>query len=420
MITRVQGTLSGTVVVPPSKSVAHRMLICAALSDSPCTVRCSQTNRDMDATAACLNALGAQITYSDGAYHVTPVATPTKGGTLDCGESGSTLRFLLPVAAALGADAIFIGQGRLPERPLSPLYEEMTAHGIQMSANGHMPLTCQGKLPAGTYTLDAGVSSQFISGLLMALPLSGQDCSIVLTGHIESAPYIELTLNALSRFGIEVERTGNGFFIPGGQKYHSQPEMTVEGDWSGAAFWMVAGAAGKGSITCAGMDYEGSSQGDRTVVDVLRRMGAEITTAAEGITAHPSSLKGCTIDCADIPDLVPVLSVAAAHASGTTVFENVRRLRIKESDRIQSILDMLCPMGISASATENTLTVTGGTASDGTYNPSQDHRMAMSAAVLAATQGTSVTILDSECTAKSYPAFFQDFSSLGGLTEEKQ
>lgn len=395
------------------------MLICAALSDTPCTVRCSQTNRDMDATAACLNALGAQITYSEGAYHVIPVIDPTKGNTLDCGESGSTLRFLLPVAAALGADAIFIGQGRLPERPLSPLYEEMTAHGIQMSANGHMPLHCHGTLPAGTYTLDAGVSSQFISGLLMALPLSGQDCRIVLTGHIESAPYIELTLNALSRFGIDVKRTEDGFFIAGGQKYHAEPEMTVEGDWSGAAFWMVAGAAGKGAVTCAGMDYDGSSQGDRTVVDVLRKMGAEISIGQEGITAYPSALKGTHIDCADIPDLVPVLSVAAASAEGTTVFDNVRRLRIKESDRIQSILDMLCPMGISASATENTLSVTGGCATEGTYNPSQDHRMAMSAAVLAAVQGTSVTILDAECTAKSYPAFFQDFRNLGGITTEK-
>lgn len=414
MICTVSGTPRGNVQIPPSKSVAHRLLICAALADCPCTVKCPAINRDMEATANCLNALGAQIEYKDGAFHVNPIGnSPKLNNTLDCGESGSTLRFLLPVAAALGADAIFVGHGRLPERPLSPLYEEMTAHGVCMSPNGHMPLTCSGRLGDGTYTINAGVSSQFISGLLMALPLTGKDCRIVLTGHAESVSYIGLTIDALKTFGIDIISTDNGFYIPGGQNFHTPSgTVRVEGDWSGAAFWLTAGCAGKEPVCCKGLDYGHSHQGDRYVVDILRKMGANILTSSDSVTAYPSALKGCIIDCADCPDLVPVLAVAASAANGTTVFDNIRRLRIKESDRVQSILDMLNSAGIKASATENTLSVTGGPARSMTYNPQADHRMAMSAAILAAIWGVQITVLDAECTDKSYPAFWEDFGKL--------
>lgn len=423
MTLEVSGTPSGNVQVPPSKSVAHRMLICAALADKPCTIICRGINRDMEATAACLNALGANILYADGRFNVNPVGDIKKEALLDCGESGSTLRFLLPVAAALGADAVFTGHGRLPERPLSPLYEEMTAHGIHMSGNGHMPLTCQGTLPAGTYTIDGGVSSQFISGLLMALPITGKESTIIITGKQESASYIGLTLNALKQFGIEVQATDKGYFIPGGQKY-TTPDgpVAVEGDWSAAAFWLTAGAAGAKQITCTGLDYEHSAQGDRRIADVLRQMGADISTATNSITARPSKLTAAHIDCADIPDLVPVMAVAAATAQGTTVFDNIRRLRIKESDRVQSILELLSGAGICAYASDNTLTVTGGPARSFTYDPSGDHRMAMAAAILASVKNVRIIIKDAECTSKSYPAFFDEFNALGGNVEkfEKQ
>lgn len=419
MTLSVSGTPSGNVQVPPSKSVAHRMLICAALSDKPCTIICRGINRDMEATAACLNALGANIVYADGKFSVNPISEVKKGALLDCGESGSTLRFMLPVAAALGADAVFTGQGRLPQRPLSPLYEEMTAHGVSMSENGHMPLTCHGTLPAGTYTIDGGVSSQFISGLLMALPLTGGDCTINITGKLESASYIGLTLNALKQFGIEVEATGQGYHIPGGQMY-ATPDgpVAVEGDWSAAAFWLTAGAAGAKQVSCTGLDYEHSAQGDRRIVDVLRQMGADISTTANSVTARPSRLTASQIDCADIPDLVPIMAVAASTAQGTTVFDNIRRLRIKESDRVRSILELLSGAGICAYATDNTLTVTGGPARSFTYDPSGDHRMAMAATVLASVKNIRVTIKDAECTAKSYPAFFDDFNALGGHAEQ--
>ena len=415
MILEVSGAVSGNVQVPPSKSVAHRMLICAALSDAPCTIVCQSVNRDMEATMNCLNALGANITYADGKFSVQPITEVRKGATLDCGESGSTLRFLLPVAAALGADTTFIGQGRLPERPLSPLYEEMTAHGVKMTENGRMPLKCSGKLPAGLYTIDGGISSQFISGLLMALPLTGIQSKIAVTGKQESSSYIGLTLNALSQFGIDIQTVTDGYIIPSGQEFTSaDAQVSVEGDWSAAAFWITAGVAGSKPVTCTGLNYECSAQGDRRIVDVLRSMGADITTTAGTITARPSKLTAAKIDCADIPDLVPILAVAASSAQGTTIFDNIRRLRIKESDRVQSILQLLGMAGIYAFASDNTLTVTGGPARSCAYDPSGDHRMAMSAAILASAKDVKITISDAECTAKSYPAFFDDFNALGG------
>ena len=397
------------------------MLICAALSDTPCTIVCQSVNRDMEATVNCLNALGADITYTDGKFNVQPISQVNKGATLDCGESGSTLRFLLPVAAALGADATFIGQGRLPERPLSPLYEEMTAHGVKMSENGHMPLKCEGKLPAGLYTIDGGISSQFISGLLMALPLTGIQSKIVITGKQESASYIGLTLDALKQFGIEIQTTTDGYIIPSGQEFSTpDTQIAVEGDWSAAAFWITAGVAGSKPVTCTGLNYEYSAQGDRRIVDVLRKMGADITTTGNTITARPSNLTAAQIDCADIPDLVPILAVAASSAQGTTIFDNIRRLRIKESDRVQSILQLLGMAGIYAFASDNTLTVTGGPARNCSYDPSGDHRMAMAAAVLASAKEIKITISDAGCTAKSYPAFFDDFNALGGIVLKQQ
>ncbi|MBO4724341.1 MAG: 3-phosphoshikimate 1-carboxyvinyltransferase [Bacteroidaceae bacterium] len=421
MILEVSGAVSGNVQVPPSKSVAHRMLICAALSDAPCTIVCQSVNRDMEATVNCLNALGADITYADGKFTVNPITKVQKGATLDCGESGSTLRFLLPVAAALGADATFIGQGRLPERPLSPLYEEMTAHGVKMSPNGHLPLKCEGNLPAGLYTIDGGVSSQFISGLLMALPLTGIQSKIVVTGKQESASYIGLTMNALSQFGIEIQTVTDGYIIPSGQEFTSaDTQVAVEGDWSAAAFWITAGVAGSKPVTCTGLNYECSAQGDRRIIDVLRKMGADISTADNTITARPSNLTAAQIDCADIPDLVPILAIAASSAQGTTIFDNIRRLRIKESDRVQSILQLLGAAGIYAFASDNTLTVTGGLARNCAYDPSGDHRMAMAAAILASNKNVKITISDAECTAKSYPAFFDDFNALGGIVLKQQ
>ncbi len=299
-----------------------------------------------------------------------------------------------------------------------------------MSENGHMPLSCHGRLAGGHYELAANVSSQFISGLLFALPLTGEECSIRLTGKLESGSYIEMTLQALDKFGIRVNRFGDTLTLPPAQRYRI-PEgtetMSVEGDWSSAAFWLVAGAVGHAPISCSGLNATTSRQGDRAIVEILKRMGACIETATsadtgkECITSRPSRLKGCRIDCRDTPDLVPALAVAAAMAEGDTVFDNIARLRLKESDRVATVCDMLQQFGIGTHTTADTLTVKGGHPHGATVDSFGDHRIAMAAAVLGASiAGENTSVTDAGCVAKSYPAFFDDFRALGGITEENE
>ncbi|MBQ5997412.1 MAG: 3-phosphoshikimate 1-carboxyvinyltransferase [Bacteroidales bacterium] len=420
MIVRVNGPLGGQVTPPPSKSAAHRALICAALSDRPCTIRCDMVNDDIRATAGCLNALGAEISQNGVCYNVQPITTVRHNVTLDCRESGSTLRFLLPVTAALGRTASFVGSGRLPERPLSPLYERMVEHGAVLSPQGAMPLMLSGQMRGGTFRLAADVSSQFISGLLLALPLTAEGGRIELTGRVESAPYIDMTVQTMRRFGIEVRYTLDAIEVPEGQHYTAVDNLTVEGDWSGAAFWLAAGAAGTQPLTLTGLDYAGTVQGDRRMVDILMSMGAKFTLEAGKITAFPSDLHGAEIDCADTPDLVPILAVAAARAAGETRFTGVGRLRLKESDRLAAIVELLGAFGIRSVAEQNTLTVYGNPSRkpSGTpvrTNPHRDHRMAMAAAVMAAVMQQETLIGDAGCITKSYPSFYADFERLGGF-----
>lgn len=417
----IHGRLKGTVSIPSSKSVAHRMLICAALSDTNSIIRCSGYGKDVIATADCLNQLGADIEIIDDIIKVSPIKKVDKNTRciLNCGESGSTLRFLLPVAAALDTLAEFRGEGRLPQRPLSPLYEQMTAHGVTMSPNGTLPLTCDGRLQGGRYVLGGNVSSQFVSGLLMALPLADENSEIIITGQRESTPYIDITIDVMKKFGIDIVTADNGYHITGRCQYHSPGDMTVEGDWSGAAFWIVAGCIGKEPIRCQGISYDHSVQGDRQVVDVLRAMGADIICDNESVTAMPSELHGIEIDCKDIPDLVPALSVAAAMADGNTVFYGIERLRIKESDRVATVCDILKAFAIECSSTEGSLTVVGGCIpKPAVIDPANDHRIAMAAAILASvTEGKSV-LKDTSCAEKSYPQFFRSFMDLGGSCDE--
>lgn len=411
----LSGELSGTVIVPPSKSAAHRLLICAALADAPSQFFCGEYGDDVEATADCLRDLGAVIKYSEGEFRVWPIGSVQRHCQLDCGESGSTLRFLLPVAAALGADASFTGRGRLSQRPLSPLYEELTRHGVALSPDGIFPLSCKGQLQGGEYTLDAGVSSQFITGLLLALPLAHEDSTITLTGTVQSRPYIDLTLNTLIHSGVRIDQTENGFFVPGHQRYSAVKGISIEGDWSAAAFWTVAGVIGKSPLYCKGIDFERSLQGDKAIVAILKDMGGQVRSTGDGIAAFPSELQGTDIDCTDIPDLVPALAAAAAFAKGRTTFHGTQRLRLKESDRVQSIAVMLAAFGIECETAQDTLTVIGGNPrAAAKVETAGDHRIAMAASIIAsACEGTTV-ITDAECVSKSYPDFFNDFRKAGG------
>ena len=384
--------LAGELTVIPSKSQAHRLLICAAFSEKPTLLRCSETNRDIEATADCLAALGARIIRTDSGYTVFPVETVPEHAVLNCRESGSTLRFLLPVAGALGVDAVFTMEGRLPQRPLSPLWEEMERMGCALSRPTADTVRCTGKLRPGTYSIDGGVSSQYITGLLLALSLLEGACVLEITGKVESRPYIELTKAAISLFGGDPKH-------PGGKRFCSPGTLSVEGDWSNGAFFLAANELGS-HLNLHGLDTE-SPQGDRAVLDIL------------------PLLRGGTprISAADIPDLVPILSVVAACNHGA-VFSDIRRLRMKESDRVASVIAMLESLGGRAEADENTMTVSPARLTGGTVDSFNDHRIAMSAAIAATVCTDPVTIRGAQCVNKSYPSFWEEYRRLGGNYEQ--
>lgn len=395
-----------------SKSEAHRYLICAALGDRECEMICNDTNADIDATANCLNALGADVKRTEKGFLVKPIAKVRKDRSLDCNESGSTLRFLLPLASSLGADCEFLMRGRLSERPLSPLYEILRDNGVTLSPQGSNPLTVKGKLASGDYTVAANISSQYISGLLFALSVAQGDSTLTLDGKVESAPYIGMTLDALTVFGADIEynESSKRFKIKGKDRLCSPDRVTVGGDWSNAAFFLVAGTIGKAPVTLCSLD-ENSRQGDKEILTVLEKMGAKITRKDGKITVSPSALHGTLIDAANIPDLVPILAVAASVAEGETRIFNAARLRLKESDRIESVCNTLTSLGASLTATDDGMIIHGKKSLVGgevdSYN---DHRIAMSAAIASLVCENAVKISRFEAINKSYPSFAENFN----------
>lgn len=414
-ITLSPGERSGSVVIPASKSQAHRLLICAALGERETVIECGGTSADIEATARCLAALGAGISRDEaGRFHVKPVRSVPDGiCELRCGESGSTLRFLLPAAGALGARAVFRMEGRLPERPLSPLDEVLTEHGMTIRQDG-ANLFCEGSLTPGRYEIGGGVSSQYISGLLMALPRLDGDSRLEVTGKLESAGYVAMTEAALRLAGIRFDRTGQSSFIPGGQRCSLPETCRVEGDWSNAAFFLCMGALSHEGVTVYGLD-PASPQGDRAVLDILRRFGACVSENGGAVKVKRAPMRGIEIDAAPIPDLIPVLSVVAAAAGGETHIINAGRLRLKESDRLKSTARLLRDLGGSVEELESGLIINGGrTLAGGTAETFRDHRIAMSAAVAACICAGSVTVTDSGCVAKSYPRFWDDLGQLHG------
>ncbi len=408
--------LSGSVDAIPSKSHAHRLFIAAAFADRPTVIRCRAVNKDICATIDCLNALGADIRETEsGVYEVKPVPGDITGrpAALDVGESGSTLRFMIPVSLAAGADSAFVCHGRLPERPLSPLYEQLVLHGAKLSAKGTNPFLASGKISGGAYELDGGVSSQFVTGLLLALPLTGADASVTLTGKIESRPYIDITLKTLRDFGVQVSEADSTFTLPA-QKYVSPGEAEVEGDWSNAAFFLVAGAFSDEGITVGRVDMD-SPQGDRAIVKILSDFGADVTVGNREVTVKRAKLTApqTPVDASDIPDLIPIVSVLASVSEGTTVIENCARLRLKESDRLVTIRDTLTALGADVRIAGDSLVIKGvEKLAGGTVSSCNDHRIAMAAAIAATVSAGDVTILQSEAVAKSYPMFFDDMNRL--------
>lgn len=448
--------LHGSIKTVASKSQAHRMLICAAFADEPTDIICRELSLDIEATAKCLEAMGSSISYDreSGSFHVVPVTVKRAAGTpeadydenaktaedekeisIDVGESGSTLRFLLPVVCALGVKTHIVMHGRLSERPLSPLWEELEAHGAELKRNADGSVDVSGRLKGSRYTIAADVSSQFISGLLFAAPLiaeRAEDFELELTGNVESVSYILMTIEALKSFGVEVVRDGSILRIRKDAAFTSPHKLTVEGDWSNGAFWLCASAMTEDKLEVTGLN-EASVQGDRAVVtlidDIVKRRtaaGAESSEAAAHDTADKCSAAvsddAVYVDARNVPDLVPVLSVLAASVKGVTVFTHAERLRIKESDRIKAAVTMLKALGADAEETADGLIVrgTGEKLAGGTVDSCNDHRIAMSAAVASIICRGTVTVLTAQAVRKSYPAFWEDFALTGGCaaTEE--
>ena len=393
-ITIHPGKLKGKISAIPSKSQAHRLLICAAFSDWDTEIICHATNQDIEATASCLCALGAKIERTECGYRVHPITVCPSSVVLDCRESGSTLRFMLPIVGALGVDATFKMQGRLPLRPLSPLWDEMVRMGCTLARPTHDTISCKGKLQPGNYQIAGNVSSQYISGLLFATALMDGQSSITIIGELESRPYVELTQQTLQRFGIHT----HNYLIHGKRPLRSPKSVTVEGDWSNAAFFLAANALGS-EITLTGVNHN-TVQGDRAAEQIIDALSCNIT-----------------VDAKDIPDLVPILAVVAGAKSGAT-FNGISRLRLKESDRIATVMAALASLGINSVATENTLTIEHAPFKGCTIDAAGDHRIAMAAAIAATIASGPVTILGAECVAKSYPSFWDDYKQLGGHYEQ--
>lgn len=411
----------GLVRIPPSKSAAHRQVLCAALSRGKCTLSHVDMSEDIQATVAAVEALGAKVSFDEAAT-LDAANLGRQNAAIDCRESGSTLRFLIPIAAALGVSARFVGRGRLPERPLGVYGELLPAHGVEFRSQGGLPLEISGKLKSGVYRMPGNVSSQFVTGLLFALPLLEGDSEIVLTSPLESKGYVALTLSILREYGVTAQETPQGWHIPGGQRY-TPHNCQVEGDWSQAAFFLCMAALSPtgAPVAIQGLDAA-SLQGDKACVELFRQFGLPVSWEGGVLTARNprarepfGGLRGITIDAAQIPDMVPALSVCAALSQGETRILNAQRLRLKESDRLAAMAEAISGLGGRAQATADGLRIWGvPQLQGGVAQGKNDHRVVMALAAAGLRCAGTLAVTDAQSIRKSYPGFFRDFTTLGG------
>ena len=416
------GERSGCVQIPSSKSASHRVLICAALGSRPVTVVLNGLSQDILATVNCLRALGAEIEQNGRELRIRPLdrSPCPEEVLLPAGESGSTLRFLLPLAGALGRRAVFEMEGRLPGRPLAPLDTVLREHGITIRQEGDR-LFCSGQLRCGDYALTGNVSSQYFSGLLMALPLLDGSSTLSVCGRLESADYVRMTEQVLNLAGIAAEKQPeHRWSISGGQRPQLPETIRVEGDWSSAAFFLCMGALSETGIRVDDLRYD-SAHGDRAILNLLQNFGAEVMIdrgeesggGYGSVTVRRGECRPLHIDASGIPDLVPVLAVLCCAAEGCTEITNASRLRLKESDRLQTTAELIRNLGGEVLEHADGLTIYGtGKLAGGTADAHNDHRIAMSAAVAACLCGKSVELSDADSVRKSYPAFWRDYGSL--------
>lgn len=411
--------LSGAIHIPASKSIAHRALICASLAEGVSRIRGLDLSQDIEATMECMKALGAQMRWEDGTLVVEgTVPGRRKSAELFCGESGSTLRFLIPVASVLGVQARFDGAGRLKERPLSVYEEALTVHDVSWQREKDwLPLRISGRLSGGIYRVRGDVSSQFITGLLLALPLLEEDSTIEMTTELESEPYVNLTLAAMSAFGVKAEKTAVGYAIKGRQRYRAT-DYTVEGDYSQAAFILAAGslAAAPQGVRLRGLRQD-TLQGDAKILEILRAMGVRlIWEESELCVYRADQLQNVTVDASQCPDLVPVTAALGCYGKGVMRIVRASRLRLKESDRLMAVHTEYEKLGACITEKPDGLEIAGCPRGyvGGNADSQNDHRMAMAMAVFALGTDSGVTIHTCESVRKSWPAFWEDFALIGG------
>lgn len=407
--------LSGAVRAISSKSDVHRFLIAAALADGCSDIRFTTLSDDIRATAGALRALCADISLCEEAdgWHAKIQGNRKKDTppSLFAGECGTTARLLLPVAAALYDSCVLDGAPGLRCRPFGPLCAAMRGGGAEVS-DDFLPIRCRGRLKNGVYTIRGDVSSQYISGLLFALPLLTGDSEIRLTAPLASAGYVDMTLDTLRRFGIRIRQTDFGYRIPGGQRYRSVAGYTAESDWSSAGFWLCAGALG-GSVTVTGLTLD-SHQRDKNLLAVLAEAGASVCLRADQVTISGAPLTAVSFDGEDMPDALPVLAAVLATANGVSQIRGGARLKIKESDRLHTTAEMIRAFGGGIECNSDGFSIRGGPLCGGTCSAANDHRIAMSAAILATKTAAGAVLRGAEAVAKSYPSFFEDFQKLGG------
>lgn len=385
--------LAGEVTAPPSKSAAHRALICSFLAGGG-TVKPIINSNDMRATVGVINSL------------------KNNEKVLNCIESGSTMRFMIPVAAALGRKVKFIGEGSLLSRTLGEYMELLPKHNVAVESNGYLPLEISGRLTNGSYEVNGDVSSQYITGLLLALANVDGDSAVILKTPLQSKPYVDMTVKVMADFGANVTETDFGYLIHGNQSF-KQLDYTVEGDWSQAAFFLSAGAIG-GRVKVRGLDIN-STQGDKEIINVLKKFGANVTFDNTSVVSEKSELFAADINAENIPDLVPVIAVLASYAKGRTVIYGAERLRYKESNRIESVVTNLKAMGVDAEETSDGMIINGrGKMSGADLKGYNDHRIVMAFSVAGLFAEGKTTIDDAMSINKSYPDFFEDYNMLGG------
>lgn len=417
--------LSGTLVVPSSKSAGHRDLICAALADGKSLVKNITPSEDLEATCRVLQKFGATVetvAHEDGRRTVAVtggLSSQTSPLKVDCGESGSTVRFLIPVGLLTGREITYTGRGRLPERPLDPFLKIFDEKHIDYKkGNQSLPLTISGQLKGGTYELPGNVSSQFFTGLLMTLPLLRDDSVIRSTTVVESESYINITLDCLRRHGIYVEKERDGLYLIRGRQAYRKGEYTVEGDFSQAAFWLVGGIIGQ-PLELTGLSGN-STQGDREIVSFIESMRGRIERSGSVLRAVPSRTTGLTIDVKDCPDLVPALAVLGTFSQGVTRIVNGARVRLKECDRLHAMAEVLNALGGKVQETKDGLIIEGvSSLTGGRVRAWNDHRIAMALAMASQRCTGKLTIEGAECVRKSYPSFWQDFAHVGGIAVEE-